>query len=447
MLKNPAYTGAYVIGRTRTIVRRNEEGEIVRRRRLVSPDQWEVVEKGRFPAYISWEQYERNLAKIQGNASMKGDAAQPAPRRGPALLAGLLRCGRCGRRLIVHYDRSGDPRYLCRGGWTGRERRTQRLSLSGRRIDPLFSQMLLEAVAPAGVEAAGRAAHLAAEEHRQQQERLSEELKQQEYEADRARRQFDRVEPENRLVAAELEQRWNDALSRLSLARARLDEFRQREDAPLQESEARRLMSLGQRLEKVWNAEETDVTVKKQIARLLVEEVIVQDTESPDTVELWIHWSGGHHTSLIVPRVGRIGRTHLVEAKLVIGVLRAVCDDASLAHALNRNGVRSPTGSWTAESVRAFRERHGIAPLVPSEKKAQGLLTGEETARLLGISPMSVHRLVQAGILPAEQPAPGFPFVIRQSDLSPAVVQDAVQRIQLNLPRPLPDNPNQLRLF
>ena len=149
MLKNPAYTGAYVLGRTQTIVRRCEDGELVRRRRLVSSEQWEVVEKNRFPAYISWEQYEGNLAKIQGNATMKGEASQGAPRHGVALLAGLLRCGRCGRRLVVHYDPTGGPRYLCRDGWRGREQRVQRLSLSARRVDPLFVQVLLEALRPA----------------------------------------------------------------------------------------------------------------------------------------------------------------------------------------------------------------------------------------------------------------------------------------------------------
>jgi DNA invertase Pin-like site-specific DNA recombinase len=447
MLKNPAYTGAYVIGRTQTVVRRSQEGEVVRRRRLVPPDQWEVVEKERFPAYISWGQYQENLGKIQRNATMRGDAAQAAPGRGAALLGGLLRCGRCGRRLVVRYDRSGEPRYVCRGGWTGRQRRAKRLSLSGRRVEPLFSQMLLEAVHPAGVEAAQRAARLAGQEHRQQQQRLTEELKQQQYEAERARRQYDRVEPENRLVAAELEQRWNEALSRVTAARNRLEEFQQQTDAPLSESEIRRLMSLGERLETVWDAEETDVTIKKQIARLLVEEVVVWDGESADTVELWIHWSGGHHTSLIVPRAGRRGPGRLAEAKQVIGVLRAVCDDGSLAHALNRNGLRSRSGSWTAESVRRFRQRHGIAPFDASEKESQGLLTGEEAAHLLGISAMSVHRLVQRDILPAEQPAAGFPFVIRQSDLSLPKVQDAVHRIQRSLPRPLPDDPSQLKLF
>jgi len=272
-------------------------------------------------------------------------------------------------------------------------------------------------------------------------------LKQREYEAERARRQYDRVEPENRLVAAELERQWNAALSQVGVVRARLEEFQRRKHAPLSGAEVGRLMSLGRRLETIWDAEQTDVTIKKQIVRLLVEEVIVQPGESRETVELWIHWKGGHHTPLTVPRRGPRGRGHAREAKLVIGTLRAVCDDAGLAHALNRNGVRCGAEAWTAESVRRFRARHGIAPFDPAQKKSQGLLTGEEAALALGISTMSVHRLVQRGVLAAEQPAPGFPMVVRQCDLSRAEVQEAARRIQLSLPRPLPADPNQLKLF
>jgi hypothetical protein len=131
----------------------------------------------------------------------------------------------------------------------------------------------------------------------------------------------------------------------------------------------------------------------------------------------------------------------------VIGVLRAVCDDGGLAQALNRNGVRCGSEAWTKVSVRRFRERYGIPAFDARQKQAQGLLTGEEAARALGISTMSVHRLVQAGILPAEQPARGFPFVIRQEHLSLSQVQEAARRIQLSLPRPLPADPNQLELF
>jgi hypothetical protein len=447
MLKNPAYTGAYVLGRTQTIVRRCEDGELLRRRRLVPSGQWVVVEKDRFPAYISWEQYERNLLKIQGNATMKGDASQAAPQHGTALLAGLLRCGRCGRRLVVHYDYTGGPRYVCRDGWRGREQGMQRLSLSGRQVEPLFAQVLLEALRPAAVEAARRAAELGDQEYRQQQQRLSEELKQREYEAQRARRQYDRVEPENRLVAAELEQQWNAALSQVAAVRARLEEFQKQKDMPLSEAEVGRLMSLSQRLETIWDAEQTDVTIKKQIVRLLVEEVVVKQDESRDTVELWIHWKGGHHTPLTVPRIDRRGRGHAAEAKLVIGVLHAVCDDAGLAKALNRNGVHCGSTAWTADSVRGFRQGHGIAPFDAEQKKSQGLLTGEEAALALGISTMSLHRLAHRGVIAAEQPAPGFPLVIRQSDLSRAEVQEAARRIHLSLPRPLPADPNQLNLF
>ena len=447
MLKNPAYAGAYVLGRSHTEVRRCEDGELVRQRRRVSRGQWEVVEKDRFPAYISWEQYERNVLKIQGNATMKGDASQAAPQGGTGLLAGLLRCGRCGRHLKVHYDSSGEARYRCRSAWHAREPRSQQLSLRGRRVHPLFTEVLLEAIRPAAVEASRRAAALSEGEQRRQRQRLSDELKQCEYEAERARRQYDRVEPENRLVAAELEQRWNAALSQVVAARARLDDFQKPNDASLNEAEAARLMSLGQRLESIWDAEETDATIKKQIVRLLVEEVLVRPGESSDSAELWIHWKGGHHTSLTVPCIGPRSRGPAAEAKLVIGVLRAVCDDAALAQALNRNGVRRGSETWTAESVRSFRQRHGIAPFDAAQKQSEGLLTSEEAATALGVSPMSVHRLVQRGIVPAKQPAAGFPLVIRQSDLSLAEVQAAAHRIQLSLPRPLPADPNQLQLF
>ena len=327
MLKNPAYAGAYVVGRTQTMVRRSEDGEPFRCRRVVPSDQWDVLEKDRFPAYISWERYERNLAKIHRNATMKGEASQAAPRVGAALLAGLLRCGRCGRRLAVHYDQSGDPRYVCRDGWRGRERRCERLSLSGRRIEPLFSQVLMEVLQPAGIEAARCAAELGDEDYRQQQQRLCEELRQREYEAERAKRQYDRVEPENRLVAAELEQRWNEALSGVAAARSRLEEFQKRKDSPLSEAEVGRLMSLGKRVETVWDAAQTDVTLKKQIVRLLVEEVIVQPGESRDTVELWIHWTGGHHTLADgsagrSPRARSRGGSEVGDRRVACGVRR-----------------------------------------------------------------------------------------------------------------------------
>ena len=446
LFKNPAYAGAYVIGRTRAIVERTEQGELVRRRRVVAPDQWQVLEKDRFPAYISWQEYQENLAKIRKAATMYGDASRAAAQRGTALLAGLLRCRRCGRPLSVRYDASG-PRYQCRGGRTARQQGKPCLSFSGRRIEPLFSEAVLEAVRPAGVAAAERAAESARREFQQRRQGLADELQQRQYEVERARRQYDRVEPENRLVAAELERRWNEAMRQAAAAQACLEAFEQQADVSLTDEEHRRLTDLGQRLERVWDAKHCDMTIKKEIVRLLVEEVIVDVDEARDTVESWIHWKGGHHTPLSAPRSGRRGSARKAEAKRVIGVLRTVCDDAAMARILNRHGVRGDAGRWTAAAVRRFRQRAGIAPFDAAEKQRRGLLSQQEAAANLGISPMSVHRLAEQGILPAKQPAHGMPCIIRKTDLDLPQVRQAVHRILSSLPRPLPADPNQLKLF
>ena len=447
MLKNPVYAGAYVIGRTETFVRRTHEGEMVRRRRTLSPDQWKVVEKDSHPAYISWEQYQRNLTSIRGNSRMNGEPLQEAPRRGAALLSGLLRCARCSHRLQVQYDSSGRIRYVCRGGGRQRESGKQCLSFSSRYVDPMFSETMLDVVRPAGIEAAGRAAQLCREDYEAERQSLLDELTQFEYEAERAQRQYDRVEPENRLVAAELEARWNDALAALTDARTRLERFEGQSQPAPSEEQIQQLTSLGQRLERVWFREDTDAAIKKQIASLLVREVIAEVNIQRNEVTLWIQWTGGHHTELVAPRGGRTGHSASVEAKEVIGTLRAVCDDAGIAHALNRNGVRCGSKRWTAAKVRSFRERGGIKPFDKAEKESLGLLSQEEAAQKLGISPMSVHRLVQSGILAVEQPSPGLPSIIREAELGMPEVQQAVRQIRSNLPRPLPADPNQQKLF
>jgi DNA invertase Pin-like site-specific DNA recombinase len=446
MLKNPAYAGAYVLGRTKAIVERTAEGELVRRRHLVPPDQWEILEKDRFPAYISWQEYEENLAKIRKTATMFGDASQAAVQRGTALLAGLLRCRRCGRGLSVRYDASG-PRYECKGGRSARQRGKPCLSFSGRYLEPLFSEAVLEAVRPAGVAAAQHAAELTRREFQQRRQGLADELKQRQYEVERARRQYDRVEPENRLVAAELERRWNEALGQATAAQSRLEAFDEEAEVSLTDDEQRRLAELGGHVERVWDAKTCDITIKKEIVRLLVEEVIVDVDEACETVDSWIHWKGGHHTRLTAPRAARRGSSRKAEATAVIGALRAVCDDAAMARILNRHGVAGDPGGWTAAAVRRFRQRTGIAPFDSAEKRRRGLLLQDESAEVLGISPMSVHRLIQDGILPAEQPVRGMPCIIRRADLALPEVRHAVHRILSSLPRPLPAHPDQLDLF
>ena len=448
ILKNPVYTGAYVIGRTETFLHRTDEGEFVRRRRELPPDQWKVMERDRHPAYIGWEQYQRNLAKIKANSFMNGTSPQETPRGGGSLLSGLLRCGRCTHPLHVAHDSFGRVRYVCKGGRRQRERGKPCLSFSSRHVEPMFAETILEAVRPAGIEAARRAAQLCCEDYQAERQGLLDQLKQFEYEAGRAQRQYDRVEPENRLVACELEARWNEALAALADARTRLERFEQQSQPTPTEEQMEQLARLGQRLEHVWFRDNTDAAIKKQIAGLLVREILVSDVDiQRNEVILWIHWRGGHHTKLVAPRGGRRGQNSRAEAKTVIRMLRAVCDDTGIAHALNRSGVCPESNRWTAATVRSFRERHGIKRFDKAEKQAQGILSQEEAAQKLGISPMSVHRLVQMRILAAEQLSPGLPLIIRDADLALPEVQHAVRQIRSNLPRPLPANPDQQKLF
>lgn len=447
MLKNPVYTGAYVLGRTETFLDRTDEGEFVRRRRALPPDQWKVIEKYRHPAYISWEQHERNLTKIKANSPMNGNASPETARRGASLLSGMMRCARCTHHLSVAHDSSGRVRYICKGGRRQRERGKQCLSFSSRHVDPMFAETMLEVVRPAGIEAARRAAQLCSEDYVAERQSFLDQLKQFEYEAERAQRQYDRVEPENRLVAAELETCWNEALAALADARTRLERFERESQPTPSDEQFQQLTSLGKRLECVWFHEDTDAAIKQQIVRLLVREIVVDIDMQRNEATLWIHWTGGHHTKLVAPRGGRAGHSATVEAKTVIGTLRAVCNDVGIAHALNRNGVSCESNSWTAATVRSFRERHGIKPFDKAEKQVQGLLSQEDAAQKLGISAMSVHRLIQSNILAAEQPSPGLPSIIRAADLALPEVEQAVRQIQSKLPRPLPADPNQQSLF
>ncbi len=448
ILKNPLYAGAYVMGRSKTVQIRNEQGEIVRRRRVVSREKWEVLKQQHFEGYITWGQYEQNLMKIEKNN--RGTGTSGGGVRGSGLLSGLLRCARCGSSLQVqYYGRERHPTYVCRGGARQRERRAKCLTFFGPPAEALFSEMLLEAIRPAALTAATEAKRRWREQSQSDRLMLSDQLQQLEYEAERARRQFDRVEPENRLVAEDLERRWNVALQLVHAQRARLQEFDE-QHAVTHRDESFQTWFTPQRFEQIWN-DPADASVKKRIVDVLVREVVVNVAESKEEVELWIHWHGGHHTLLTAPLRRRSGGRKEGTRQL-IALMAGVSDDANIARTLNRHGITMPTNKaalshWTAETVRQFRERHAIPPFDAAEKARRGLLTADEAAQRLGVSPMSVHRLIAAGILPSEQSQRGLPSVIQASDLDLPDVQEATQRILRNLPRPLTQNPNQQKLF
>jgi DNA invertase Pin-like site-specific DNA recombinase len=448
LLLNPVYAGAYVLGRSTTCEQLLPDGQIQKYKVRLALDQWPVLIRDHHEPYIAWEQFERNWHRLRARRPSTQGGAMRTVGRGEALLAGLLHCRRCGHGLYVRYSRQGAVRYLCLGGGKQREAHTKTcFSFAGQALDELVGRQLLEVVRPAGVEAALLAARELASRSERQRQVLADQVTGARYEADRARRQYEQVEPENRLVCAELERRWNQALSVLAAAEERLVEFDRQAPAPLTPGEQEDLLDLGRHLERVWFSPDSPVEVRKQIVRLLVERIVV-DVVAENQLQVFIHWVGGHHSEHLVSRRPQVSSGDSADLVQTVDLLRQIAADEPIARMLNRAGIRTAHGaSWTAARVAAFRQRHGIRGFDLHEKQRSGILRQDEAARQLGVSPMSVHRLLTSGVVPGRQARPGLPWLIEARALECEAVQAAVRAIRNDANAAPVDHPNQPTLW
>lgn len=448
MLLNPTYAGAYAYGRTytRTTV---ENGQARKTRgHRHERQEWAVLLLDHHEAFISWEQYEHNQGRIQENAAMKGAMTRGPVRTGKSLAAGLLRCRRCGRKLHVNYSGSkGDvPRYGCRGASiTHGEGKC--LSFGGLAFDRALEAEVMRVLEPAAIEAAIHMSHQAYDQDEQKRQALGLELQQATYEANRARKQFDAVDPENRLVAAELEKRWNMALARVTALEAELAiEPKGQCVSPL---EATSLMQLAEQFPVIWDHPQTDMRLRKRLVRTLVEEILVDVDEHQAMIHCVIHWAGGVHTELKI-RKNRTGQHRYSTDKTAVELvqeLAKVAADRDIATVLNRLGTTTGKGSsWTESRVRSLRVRLGVPAFSGKSVEERGWLTMAQVAETLGISPMSVRRLLQRGVLQGSQVVPFAPWVIQRSGLDEGSVRVAVQAIKTGRRVPLPAGENQLKL-
>ena len=447
LLRNPTYAGAYVIGQKKTIETLLSNGQIRKKTIRLAMDQWEKVIYDHHPSYISWEQFTKNYRRLQTSRTTH-DPAKRAVGKGEALLAGgLLRCRRCGYRLQVRYRHKGSFRYVCRSGDRQRDGRTRScIDFVGNALDDLIERQLIEVVRPAGIEATLLALEELTRGFEKQRQVLSDQVEQCRYEVNRAHRQYDQVDPENRLVCGELERRWNERLNTLNEKEKRLSEFDARRSPRPSSSQKEMLFNLGHNLEAVWFSDDASMEVKKQILRVLIEQVIV-DIDPREQIQVVIHWIGGHHSEHTLPcqsRQSSLDSTDLIET---VKCLSLIADDAQQVRMLNRVGIRLPRGaSWTEARVTQFRRRHKIASYDPKEKKRQGLLLQEEVASKLNISAMSVHRLLTSGILSGHQICSGLPWIIEEEALEKEEVKCAVAAIHNPASRAL-NNPDQLELW
>jgi excisionase family DNA binding protein len=356
----------------------------------------------------------------------------------------LFRCARCGRRLHVHYTGKGGntQRYACKGAF-GIIAANYCIGFGGMRVDRVVAHEALDRLQPLGIEAALAAMAAQSEQQYDKRQQIDNAIQQAQYEAARARRQYDAVDPDNRQVAGELERRWNEKLVQLrdlEIQRESLDQTKPA--AALSAEERARLMSLGKDLAKAWNSPGASIETRKKIIRLLVKEIIVDVVD--DSLALVIHWQGGDHTEMTVKK-NKIGQTRwTVEADVVelVRVLARQLPDMAIAAILNRSGKLTGRGAtWTRTNVCGLRKSNDIPVYREGERAERGQVTLDEAADILKVSRTTAYRMVSRGVLPAQQLCPGAPWIIQLFDLQQDGVRyDAAARRSR---RPISENPLQ----
>ncbi|HQT80233.1 MAG TPA: recombinase family protein, partial [Rhodopila sp.] len=428
MLTNPVYAGSYAYGRRGTrVTLEGGRKRITRDNLRRNWKDWDVLIHDHHEGYITWAEFERNQHLIADNANGKSYMGRGSIRRGEALLPGLFRCARCGRRLHIQYTGKGGntQRYACRGAFSAKAI-DNCIGFGGMRVDRAVAQEVLDRLQPLGIEAALATMEAHNEHQDDKRQQIENAIQQAQYEAARARRQYDTVDPDNRLVAGELERRWNEKLVQLRDLEMQIDAFDQtKQPAALAAEDRAKLMSLGKDLTRAWNSPGVTIETRKKIMRLLIKEIIVDIAD--DALALIIHWQGGDHTELAVKK-NKVGQTRwTVDADVLdlVRVLARQLPDFAIAAVLNRSGKLTGRGStWTRTHVCGLRNTNKIAIYRDGERAERGEVTLNEAANILKVSPATAHRMIRSGLLPAQQLCVGAPLIIRLAD----VQQDVVRR-------------------
>jgi DNA invertase Pin-like site-specific DNA recombinase len=436
ILTNPVYAGAYAFGRTMSKVSVEEGRKRVRRGVRRPLAEWDVLLKDQHEGYISWTEFERNQRVIANNATGKGSAiARGAARHGELLLAGLLRCGHCGRKMYVAYGGKAG-RYHCEGALVNHG--TERcISFGGLRADHAVGTEVLRVLKPLGVDAAVKALDAQAAETSAAKRQLELALQQARFEAAHARRQYDAVDPANRLVAGELERRWNEALQVVHRIESDIAAIEARKPLPLGEVERQQLTQLGTDLALAWSHPAATSVTRKRIVRAALSEIVVR--VEAEHIEMILHWQGGNHTALKLKKngAGKHRWTIPEDTLSLVRELARLMPDRQIARLLNRAG--KPTGrgnGWTQARVCSFRSHHGIAVHRESEWAERGEITLEAVAQIMDVSVMTALRMVRLGVIKGRQACRGAPWVIKAEDVAAYRAQDASRR-------PLTANPAQ----
>jgi DNA invertase Pin-like site-specific DNA recombinase len=414
LLHHPIYAGYYRWGHRACDPRRKVAGRPGTGRTVRSPKECLVLLEGRCPAYISSERYWANQERLAANRA----ASLGAVRHGPSLLGGLLVCARCGQRLLVNYSNAGRGlRYSCvRGALDYGEPPCQ--SLSGQRLDALVSAQVLSALQPAALELHLAAAADVAQERQRLHQHWQQQLERARYDTERAARQYQAVEPENRLVARTLERCWEEALQAQGQLEEDYERFCRSQPATLSAAEQERIRSLAGDIPQLWHADTTTAAERQRLLRFLIEQIDVGVQGDTDQVEVTIRWAGGcvsrHTLARAVQRYEQLADYSRLRAR--IDELRAEGKSmAAVAECLNQEGFHPPkrAARFTGAMVSGFLSKGGRSGPRPQALSAAGLLQkGEwlltDLARRLDMPSATLHRWRKVGWVHARKlPVPG----------------------------------------
>lgn len=446
MIENPVYGGAYAYGKSGAAP--GYDGAAMQPRiRRKAREAWLALIPGAHEGYVSWEQSEDLRKMVSGN--IPTGRHHGAPKHGDALLAGLIRCRRCGRKLTVRYTgaKHDIPRYSCwRGLLDNGEPRC--IAFGGLRVDDAIEQALIPVIEPGAITAAVEAEARAAERRDQVRDALTRDLQAARYEADRAFRQYDAIDPQNRLVAAELEARWDRALTRAAQVEARIAAHDASTSRPAPPS-PNDLSDLAADLKAVWNDPQTDARLKKRVVRTLIREVIADIDDDASEIVLLVHWAGGAHSELRLPR-RRKGQRNSTSANVIAAVRRLVliANDDLIAGILNRNGLLTGHGNrWTRERVTALRSHHKIPVFRAGQEGEEPWLNLSQAARRIGVAAKTLRLAAEAGDVEGTHPLPDGPWIFSRAELDGTAAQQLAQRARLNSKYPTGSHPDQQCLF